>query len=225
MGFYVDFDSWTLDELKSNLRDAYLVPSRRLLQTGIDPAFAGIKAQGIETVAELFEVLKTKTRLAGFVQKSGVDEDYLRILGTELRSYRARPSKLGEFPETPEKASRRLAKVGVGNAQQLYERALLPIDRARLVKEAGLLEREVTRLAQLADLSRIRWVNHTFAYVLYEAGYSTVEKVAAADYKRLYETIIALNKERDLYRGNIGLNDMKLCVTYAAQLSIDMQFN
>lgn len=225
MGFYVDFENWTLAGLKSHFHEVYLVPSRQILRTDIDPAFAGIEALGIRTVAELFEALKTKSRLADFVAKSGVDKDYLRVLGTELRSYRTRPSKLSDFPETPKAVLSRLAKLGVSNAKELYDRALLPGDRKALADEAGLEDGDVTRLAKLADLSRIRWVNHTFAYVLYEAGYDTVEKVIAADHEKLYDAIIALNKKRDLYRGNIGLNDMKLCIAYAAQLSIDIQFN
>ncbi|MCK4732829.1 MAG: hypothetical protein KAT65_10280, partial [Methanophagales archaeon] len=69
-----------------------------------------------------------------------------------------------------------------------------------------------------------RWVNHTFAYVLLEAKYDTVEKVANADYKELYETIKQLNDERELYKGHIGLHDMKLCVEAAKDVSLDIEY-
>ncbi len=45
-------------------------------------------------------------------------------------------------------------------------------------KQIGISENELLRLAKLTDLSRIRWVNHAFAYVLFEAKYDTVEKAA-----------------------------------------------
>ena len=80
------------------------------------------------------------------------------------------------------------------------------------------------KLAKLTDLSRIRWVNHTFAYVLLEAGYDTAEKVAAADYKALYETVKTLNEEREIYKGHIGVHDMKLCVEAAEDVSLEIEY-
>lgn len=76
----------------------------------------------------------------------------------------------------------------------------------------------------MVDLSRIRWVNHTFAYVLYEAGYDTTEKVANANYKELYEVIKQLNKERKFHPAHIGLRDMKRCVEAAKGLSLDIEY-
>ena len=80
------------------------------------------------------------------------------------------------------------------------------------------------KLTKLTDLSRIRWVNHTFAFVLLEAGYDTVEKVANSDYKELYEKVKKLNEERNLYKGHIGLHDMKLCVEAAQDVSFEIEY-
>ena len=80
------------------------------------------------------------------------------------------------------------------------------------------------KLTRLTDLSRIRWVNHTFAYVLLEAGYDTAESVAKADYLELYETVKQLKQERQIYKGNIGANDMKLCVEAARGLSFELVY-
>ena len=76
-------------------------------------------------------------------------------------------------------------------------------------------EDAILRLAKLTDLSRIRWVNHTFAYVLLEAGYDTLEKVTQADPVKLYEEIKDLNTRREVYRGHIGRHDMELLVDLA----------
>ncbi len=76
----------------------------------------------------------------------------------------------------------------------------------------------------MIDLSRIKWVNHTFANVLYEAGYDTVEKVAKADPAVLYETIKALNEKRQLYKGHIGKNDMQLCIEFANDVPLDISY-
>ncbi len=56
-----------------------------------------------------------------------------------------------------------------------------------------------------------------------EAEYDTAKKVADADYKKMYEKIRQLNKERELYKGNIGAHDMKLCVEAAQGLDFDIE--
>ena len=80
------------------------------------------------------------------------------------------------------------------------------------------------KLAKLTDLSRIRWVNHTFAYVLLESGYDTVEKVANADYKELYTTIKQLNEERKIYNAHIGERDMKMVIESAQGLDFEIEY-
>ncbi len=83
---------------------------------------------------------------------------------------------------------------------------------------------EIVRLSRLVDLSRIRWVNHTFAYVLLEAGYDSTEKVVNADYKELYEIVKKLNEDREIYNATIGLHDMKLTVEAARDVSLDIKY-
>jgi hypothetical protein len=80
------------------------------------------------------------------------------------------------------------------------------------------------KLTKLTDLSRIKWVNHTFAYVLLEAGYDTAEKVANADSQKMYEIIKQLNKERENYNAHIGERDMKMCIESAKGLSFEIEY-
>ena len=79
-------------------------------------------------------------------------------------------------------------------------------------------------LTKLTDISRIRWVNHTFAYVLLEAGYDTVEKVANADSQELYETVKKLNSERKIYNAHIGVRDMKRVIEFAGDLAREIAY-
>jgi uncharacterized radical SAM superfamily protein len=80
------------------------------------------------------------------------------------------------------------------------------------------------KLAKLTDLSRIRWVNHTFAYVLLETGYDTAEKVANADYQELYKAVKQLNEEREIYNAHIGVRDMKMVVEAAKDLKFEIEY-
>ena len=117
-----------------------------------------------------------------------------------------------------------LENLGIKNTLQLYARILTPQNRKELSDQTGISEIEILRLAKLTDLSRIRWVNHTFAYVLFEAGYDTAEKVANADYGELYETVKKVNEEREIYKGHIGQHDMKLCVEAAKDVSFETEY-
>jgi hypothetical protein len=57
-----------------------------------------------------------------------------------------------------------------------------------------------------------------------EVGYDTAKKVAYADYNQMYEKIKQLNEEREIYKGNIGAHDMKLCVEAAQGLDFDIEY-
>ena len=225
MAYYIDFQSITLDEYRGILQSADLVPSRRLLLDDIEAIFTKIKAQGLTSLADLQEALRTKPRLLRFAQETGIDEEYLKVLIREINSNRPKPNKMTDFPDTPTEVVEKLAAVGIKNTLQLYDRVITPADRAALAEEAGVDEGAILRLAKLTDLSRIRWVNHTFAYVLMEAGYDTLEKVTRADPAKLYEEVKGLNTRRELYRGHIGRHDMELLVDLAKAVRQEIEYS
>ncbi len=225
MGYYIDLRNISLDEYKEILKSADLIPSRMVLKENIDDIFDAINAQKIENVAELRTALKNKKKLQDFSKQSEISEDYLGTLIREVNGYRYRPNKIRDFPGVSENVILKLENLGLKNTLQLFDKILTPQSRNDLSSQTGISEREILKLAKLTDLSRIRWVNHTFAYVLLEAGYDTAEKVANADYKALYEKVKKLNEERKIYKGHIGLHDMKLCVDAAQDVSLDIEYD
>ena len=56
--------------------------------------------------------------------------------------------------------------IGIKNTLQLFDKVLTPKSRIEISKQSGIDKNEVFKITKLTDLSRIRWVNHTFAYVL-----------------------------------------------------------
>jgi len=78
-------------------------------------------------------------------------------------------------------------------------------------------------LLKLSDLTRIQWVNTTFARVLFAAGFDTVEKVSKASHEDLYNKVALKNEAMKLYKGKIGLNDMKLCIEAAKYIDIEIE--
>ena len=224
MGYYIDLKNISLDEYKEILKSADLLPSRMILKTNIDEIFSIIQTQEIENVDELQKVLRNKIKLQDFSQKSGIEENYLKILIRETNSYRQSPNKIKDFPGLSENVIVKLENLGIKNTLHLFDKILTSQRRKELSNQTGISEKELLRLAKLTDLSRIRWVNHTFAYVLLEAGYDTAEKIACADYKKLYEKVRGLNEEREIYKGYIGLHDMKLCVEAAKDVSFEIEY-
>jgi len=224
MGYYIDLQNIGIDVYKEILKSADLLPSRMVLKENIDEIFNLIKKQKIENVDELQKALRNKKKLQDFSKRSGIQEDYLKILVREVNSYRQKPNRIKDFPGVSEDVILKLENLGLENTLQLFDKILTPQNRNELSSQAGISEREILRLAKLTDLSRIRWVNHTFAYVLLEAGYDTAEKVAGADYQELYQTVKKLNEEREIYKGHIGLHDMKLCVEAAKDVSSEIEY-
>lgn len=224
MGFYIDLKNISIDKYKKILKSADLLPSRKILKANIDDIFDTIKKQEIENVDELRRGLRNKNKLQEFSKKSGISEDYLKILIRETNSYRQKPNKIKDFPGLSENVILKLEDLGIRNSLQIFDKILTPQSRNEISSQTGISEHEISKLAKLTDLSRIRWVNHTFAYVLLEAGYDTAEKVAGANFKELYEEVIKLNEERGIYKGHIGLHDMKLCVEVAKDVSLEIEY-
>ena len=224
MSYYIDLQEISIGAYKQTLVESDLLPSRMILKEQIDANFERIQAQNVQNVEALFLALKTKKKLQQFAIQSGIDEAYLTILRRELNSLRPKPNKIQDFPDIADETISKLALHGIKNTYQLYPHILTPQDRQTLAKKTAVSLSEIVKLAHLTDLSRIRWVNHTFASVLYKADYGSAAKVAHADYKKLYEDVRNLNKEKNLYKGQIGVHDMKLCVEAAQDVSFEVEF-
>ena len=224
MGYYIDLENISIDQYKEILKLADLLPSRLILKDNIKINFDLIKNQNVQNVNELLKILKNKKKLQDFSKQSGLNENYLTILIREIKSYRQNPNKIKDFPSIADDMILKFENIGIKNTLQLFDKVLTSKSRLEIFKQTGINENEILKITKLSDLSRIRWVNHTFAYVLFEAKYDTVEKVANADYKDLYEIVKRLNEEKKIYKGHIGLHDMKLCVEAAKDVSLEIEY-
>lgn len=224
MGYYINLKNISIDQYKEILKSADLLPSRSILKENLDEYFTIIKGKNIHNVDELLKSLHTKKKLQEFSERNNLSDNYLTILVREVKSYRQKPNSIKDFPNLLDETILKLEQIGVKNTLQLFDKIRTRACRMQLSKQLDINESEVLKLTKLTDLSRIRWVNHTFAFVLLEANYDTTEKVANADYKKLYETIKKLNENRKIYKGHIGLHDMKLCVAAAQDVSLEIAY-
>ncbi|HPR33516.1 MAG TPA: DUF4332 domain-containing protein [Prolixibacteraceae bacterium] len=224
MGYYIDLASLSLEDYKKKLAAAYLPPSRMILKEWLDERFEQFQRRGIKNVRELLLSLRKKEILAEWSKAECLSVDYLTILLRELNSLLPKATKIAEFPGIAPSAVSALEALGINDTLRLFDRVKTPGERKILAFESGISEAEILELARLTDLSRIKWVGATFARMLYDIGTDSVEKTARADFGELHEKINRLNRERNSYKGHIGLNDMKILVDAARDVPVEMEF-
>tara|TARA_R110002096_G_scaffold257381_1_gene450790 strand:- start:115707 stop:116393 length:687 start_codon:yes stop_codon:yes gene_type:complete len=224
MGYYVYLKSISIEKYKKILRKTELIPSWKILEDDIDRNLDILKKYNIRNLDELLIALKDKTKIQEFSKQSGLSPNYLEVLKRVVNGYRQKPNRIRDFSCLSEDVIGKLDKLGFKNTLKLYDTVITPEKRSEFSKKLGISKDEMMKLTKLTDLSRIRWVNHTFAYVLLESGYDTTEKVANADYKKLYETIKQLNDDRKIYNAHIGERDMKMIIDFAQQLDFEIEY-
>lgn len=222
MPYYVDLSKISLDQYKEKLIIADLVPSRQVLKEDIYLNFTILKNAGINNTEELYDALKTKKRVQNFATEHQIDENYLTILIRELKGYRQPPVKIKDFFHLAPAVISKLEGIGLKNTQQLYEHIKTKDLRKELAIKTKIDTETINELAKLTDLSRVRWVNHTFAYALVRSGIESVKQLSETDFEQLHILINETNRKLNLYKANIGVHDMKITVEAANELPIEV---
>lgn len=223
MAYYINLKTIALDDYKKKLIEGTLVPSRQVIRENIDERFEYMKSIGISNVEILKSALNNKKKLAELGSQKPLNEEYLTQLRREVNSLHPKPNKISEFIGISDDIVLALQSTGIKDTKQLFERVLTKVERIKLSEETGIDPEIILELTCLTDLSRIKWVGNMFARVLYNTGYNTVEKVANANYEEIYQKITQYNKEKKLYKGQIGMNDMKTLVEVANEVSLDIE--
>lgn len=224
MGYYIDLEKISIDDYFKKLESAYLPPSRMILKEMVEERSRHFKSLGIKNVKELISLLKKKDTVAKLSKVDCFSDDYLTILLRELNSSLPKPNKIAEFAGISKDTVEKLEKIGINNTEKLYDKVLKKVERQSLSGLTGIKEDEILELTKLADLSRIKWVGVTFARLLYDLGVDTVEKVSKADPVDLHTRLTQMNKEQNLYKGQIGLNDMRILVNAASEVPLEIEY-
>lgn len=224
MGYYIDLSKISLDEFKSKLETSYLLPSQQILKDKINENFEKIKNTGIQSMQQLQQVLKTKERVNDFAKLTSLEVDYLTVLRRTVNSYHPEARKIKEFTCINEKTKKSLENIGIKTTLDLYDKIINIEERNKLKDELNIGNEEALLLAKITDVCRLRYVNHTFATLLVNSEYNTVEKIKKADYKEMYNDLMRLNQEKKIFNGKIGLNDMKFLVNDTTNISIDIEY-
>lgn len=224
MGYYIDLEKITIDDYRIKLGSAYLPPSRSILKERLDERFGYFKSIGIKNVQELLQSLKKKDKFAQLSEIDCLSGGYLKILLRELNSTLPKPNKIADFTWISKDTIDALEKIGIKTTAKLYDIVKTKTDRQSLKDSERIDENEILQLTKLTDLSRIKWVGVTYAKILYDLGVDTVEKVSKSEPADLHEKINQRIKEQNIFKGTIGLNDVKILVETAGELAQEIEY-
>ena len=223
MNYSIDFGQITLKQYENILKNKDFIPSRQILKDEADVHFNAFQRLNIINLEQLYGILKSKKKKDELLKEEDISEEYLKILLRELKSIISKPIKLSEFKWISTDLISKLEEGGISNTKDLYEKLGDTQNRKSFIEHSNVDEKALIDLLKLSDLVRIQWVNSTFAHILLVSGFDTVSKVSGANFQDLYHKISKNNEKLKLYKGKIGLNDIKLCVEAAKILPIELE--
>jgi len=216
--YYIDLENIDLESFKASIEGKDLLPGRVVLRENLDQRFELLASRDIETVADLWEALKTKHRVAQFADRSGLPKDYLTILRREINSYIPKPVVLSKLPGVDAQHIARLAALGVKTSKHLFERAKTARHRSEICQQADLPEEALLELVKLSDLVRIIGVGPVFARILYQAGVDRLETFVTLSPETLLERVQAVIETEQSVRVKLTLKDIVYCLETARLL-------
>jgi hypothetical protein len=216
MTYHLDAEKINLDDLRNRLEATDLVPSRASLLDGLGTKMKSLEKQGIVTLADLRNELKTAKRLESLAKSTGIGTEYLTLLRREVEGWFLKPSLLKDFDWLPKSEIVKLERDGIRDAATLYEATDSKSKRSALAKSTGVDITILETFAQLVDLTRVQWVSPTTARMLLEAGCTSSAKLAKADADELCEALARVNIGNKFFKGRIGLRDVKRLILAAS---------
>ena len=219
-GYFLNTSEFPIEKFKHIIQNKDLLPARLALRLNIDQNFDILISNGIHSLGDLSDALKTKTKIAKFAIKSGFDIDYLTLLRREANSYQPLPVKLSEFGVMDLKTSFQLDLMGIVNSKQFFDEFHMKADRQQLADEYRLNLDGLTALVQLCDLVRITGVGPVFATLILDSGFHSVSEFVATNATTILEKLQQTNNEQKYTKARFTLNDIDYCVEYGKYLPI-----
>lgn len=222
--YYIDLEKYSLERFQQELKDAELLPSRKILKENIDERFKILKDNKIENLNDLANSLKTPKKAKEFALKSGTPADYILILRREVNSYTPKPVNLNKFPGIKKDVINELSNIGIKNTAHLFKKVKTIEDRKKLASKTGIDEKYILELTKLTDLSRVKWIGPLFARIFIDSKIDTVEKLSEANAETLYKELIEINNQKDYTKAKFIQNDVKLCIDVSKMVPKVIQY-
>jgi hypothetical protein len=219
MAYHLDAEKTILDDLQKRIEATDLVPSRASLLDGLGAKMKSLEKQGITTLAQLRNELKTSKRLEALAKSTGIGTEYLTLLRREIEGWFPKPFPLKDFDWLPKGEIAKLERSGIRDSAALHEATDTKSKRTALAKSTGVDGDVLETLSQLVDLTRVQWTSPNAARMLLETGCNSAAKLSKTDADELYEAFARVNAGDKFFKGKIGLRDVKRLILAARYLS------
>lgn len=92
----------------------------------------------------------------------------------------------------------KLEEAGVGNTDDLLEKAASKKGRGALAEATGIEEKRILSWVNLADLMRVKGIGKQFAELLHAAGVDTIKELRTRNAANLAKAVADANAEKNL---------------------------
>lgn len=216
--YAVDLTKFPLEKFKTILQTKELLPGRVILKEKLEERFNILKANGVNFLQDLLDVLKSKTHVISFSKQTTLGEEYLTVLKREAKSYVSTPVKLSVFPGIDKTILEQLEAKGIKNSKQFFESASTVENRQKLAEKLSLTVESLNELISLCDLVRITGVGPIFARIVYDSGYPSIKEFLEEETKVLLDKLRKTNTEKGLTKVKFAEKDIEYCKVLGGEL-------
>jgi predicted flap endonuclease-1-like 5' DNA nuclease len=233
--YHLDPATIGLDRVKEEIRGRELSPKRRILGEALEERFSRLQKLGIDSLGSLIAACKNKKALTRTAEQSGLDEEYLVVLGREARGYLPQPIDLRRIPDTASEVTEALRSAGLGDSKKLWERiretevatdasgalpgGTPPAVISALAEKLHIPPEALRELSEMSDLARIPGVGPVFARMIHLAGYKTTAALAQADVEQLDQGLRQANAGNRYTSVMANQGDLENCIRWARELA------
>lgn len=218
--YSLDLKSFDLREYKKILVQKDILPGRIILKEKIEERFDILEKEHIKNLQDLHNALKTKKKIEDFAIKTNLSIEYLTVLRRDVNAYTSKPVHLDEFHCVSKPFIEKLQEHGILHSKHYFDLTISKEDRNNMVQLTGIDLEEVLKLTKLTNLVRINGVGPTFAIMLFDAGFDTIEKILETKDEEIQNRVAKLNKNNAYTKARFILEDVEYVKKFASKLPL-----
>lgn len=201
MNIGLDFSKIRTNEFYSYLKKRDLMKSHLILKEDLNEYRDFFISQGLTTLNELYDVIKTKSRVIKYAKTHFLDEEYLIILRRHIMSFIVKPRNMDDFKMLDPVDIYILQAENIKTTSDLHSRS-------------DVIERMQNQeyINSVLEFTSMRYVSASFAEAIYFAGYKTKQDIADTTAKEFKDKINEAAKKYQLFKSVFGESDSQYLI-------------
>lgn len=202
MGYGIDLSKVSVTEYFHFLGNSELFPSHKVLENDIEVNRDKILGLGINDVQELYQLIKTKSKLSKFMERIDLEEEYLQILKRHISSFIPKKRMIKDFVLVSEVDRNYLIDQGITDSFKL----LKVIDQVQISEDS----RKFFDVA--LELMQLRYVGPSYVSSLYLLGIGSIQGVLNWNAENLRDGVNKMSSDYNLSPMKIGAKDCQFMI-------------